>query len=71
MLTAEQVSQYRRDGYTLCEELLHKQEVITLLAEIEQVTESQIRRPRPSARPAGADPASASGAATTGGRSVR
>jgi phytanoyl-CoA hydroxylase len=37
MLTAEQVSQYRLDGYTLCEEFLHKQEVITLLAEIEQV----------------------------------
>ena len=37
MLTAEQVSQYRRDGYTLCEEFLRRQEVTTLLAEIEQV----------------------------------
>jgi hypothetical protein len=46
-------------------------EAALVLAEIEQVTESQIRRPRPFAHPAGADPASASGAATTGGRSVR
>jgi len=37
MLTAEQVPQYRRDGYTLCEEFLRKQEVTTLLTEIEQV----------------------------------
>jgi hypothetical protein len=35
-------------------------EAALILAEIEQVTESQIRRPRPAARPAGADPASAS-----------
>jgi len=40
-------------------------EAALVLAEIEQVTESQIRRPRPGARPAGADPASA------GGRSAR
>jgi hypothetical protein len=40
-------------------------EAALVLAEIEQVTESQIRRPRPAARPAPADPASA------GGRSVR
>jgi hypothetical protein len=46
-------------------------EAALVLAEIEQVTESQIRRPRPSARPAGADPASAGGPATEGGRSVR
>ena len=39
-------------------------EAALVLAEIEQVTDSQIRRPRPSARPA-ADPASA------GGRSAR
>src|SRR6267154_5963873 len=32
-----------------------------ILAEIEQVTESQIRRPRPAARPVGVDPASAGG----------
>lgn len=40
-------------------------EAALVLAEIEQVTESQIRRPRPAARPAAADPASA------GGRSAR
>jgi hypothetical protein len=40
-------------------------EAALVLAEIEQVTESQIRRPRPAARPAPVDPASA------GGRSVR
>jgi hypothetical protein len=40
-------------------------EAALVLGEIEQVTESQIRRPRPAARPAGADPASA------GGRSAR
>ena len=34
-------------------------EAALVLAEIEQVTDSQIRRPRPAARPAGADPASA------------
>ncbi|HET6931356.1 MAG TPA: hypothetical protein VFI45_13615 [Candidatus Acidoferrum sp.] len=34
-------------------------EAALVLAEIEQVTESQIRRPRPAAHPAGADPASA------------
>ena len=34
-------------------------EAALVLAEIEQVTESQIRRPRPAARPAAADPASA------------
>jgi hypothetical protein len=34
-------------------------EAALVLAEIEQVTESQIRRPRPAARPAVADPASA------------
>ena len=36
-------------------------EAALVLAEIEQVTDSQIRRPRPAARPAGADPASADG----------
>jgi hypothetical protein len=36
-------------------------EAALVLAEIEQVTDSQIRRPRPAARPAGADPAEASG----------
>jgi hypothetical protein len=40
-------------------------EAALVLAEIEQVTDSQIRRPRPAARPAAADPASA------GGRSAR
>src|SRR5712664_2769003 len=40
-------------------------EAALVVAEIEQVTESQIRRPRPAARPAAADPASA------GGRSAR
>jgi len=40
-------------------------EAALVLAEIEQVTESQIRRPRPAARPGAADPASA------GGRSAR
>jgi len=39
-------------------------EAALVLAEIEQVTESQIRRPRP-ARPAAAEPANA------GGRSAR
>jgi len=34
-------------------------EAALVLAEIEQVTESQIRRPRPVARPAAADPAPA------------
>lgn len=34
-------------------------EAALVLAEIEQVTDSQIRRPRPAVRPAGADPASA------------
>jgi cell division protein FtsW (lipid II flippase) len=36
-------------------------EAALVLAQIEQVTESQIRRPRPAARPAGPDPASAAG----------
>src|SRR6266404_1128919 len=40
-------------------------EAALVVAEIEQVTESQIRRPRPAARPVAADPASA------GGRSAR
>jgi hypothetical protein len=40
-------------------------EAALILAEIEQVTDSQIRRPRPAARPAAADPASA------GSRSAR
>jgi hypothetical protein len=40
-------------------------EAALVLAEIEQVTESQIRRPRPAARAAAADPSSA------GGRSAR
>jgi hypothetical protein len=40
-------------------------EAALVLAEIEQVTESQIRRPRPPARPAAADPAGA------GARSAR
>jgi hypothetical protein len=39
-------------------------EAALVLAEIEQVTESQIRRPRPAARPAAADPASAGGRST-------
>jgi hypothetical protein len=34
-------------------------EAALVVAEIEQVTESQIRRPRPATRPAAADPASA------------
>ena len=34
-------------------------EAALVLAEIEQVTDSQIRRPRPAAPPAGVDPASA------------
>jgi len=34
-------------------------EAALILAEIEQVTDSQIRRPRPAVRPASADPASA------------
>ena len=46
-------------------------EAALVLAEIEQVTESQIRRPRPAARPAAADPASAGGPAGAGGRSAR
>ena len=46
-------------------------EAALVLAEIEQVTDSQIRRPRPAARPAGADPASAGGPAAAGGRSAR
>ena len=50
MLTAEQVSQYRREGYTLCEEFLHKQEVITLLAEIEQVCKGNTLAHHDSAR---------------------
>ena len=50
MLTAEQVSQYRREGYTLCEEFLHKQEVITLLAEIEQVCKGNTLAQHDSAR---------------------
>ena len=40
-------------------------EAALVLAEIEQVTDSQIRRPRPAARPAAADSAS------SGGRSAR
>jgi hypothetical protein len=40
-------------------------EAALVLAEIEQVTDSQIRRPRPAARPTSANPASA------GGRSAR
>jgi hypothetical protein len=39
-------------------------EAALVLAEIEQVTDSQIRRPRPAARPAAADPASAGGRST-------
>lgn len=37
MLTAQQVEQYRRDGYTMCPGFLGQEEVSSLLADIEQI----------------------------------